>query len=142
MTDKDVCTIPEFQWHLNNRGTFCCPGVLDQQQGDESKAYCCVGAHIPRNAVVTTTQTSCATTIGLFPTSDYTSKVREAATKYGVTYTTNVGAGNQTVISTATVGVSPTETSNGSSTVSTGGAGARKTAAAALWVAGGLLLGI
>lgn len=86
--------------------------------GDRRKAYCCVGAHIPDNVVITTTQTSCATTVSLNPITDYSSKAREAATKYGVTYTTNVGLGNPTVISMATVGV----TASGSSSVSTGGA--------------------
>lgn len=50
-----------------------------------------------------------------------------------------------TSISTATVGATPTSSGvdSGSSTESTGGARARKTAAAAaVWVAGGLLLGI
>lgn len=135
--DLDVCAIPEFQWHVNSE-SICCPGVVDMPHGDRSKAYCCVGAHIPDNVVITTTQTSCATTVSLNPITDYSSKAREAATKYGVTYTTNVGFGNHTVISTPTIGV----TVSGSSSVSTGGAGARNTAAAALVVAGGLLIGI
>jgi hypothetical protein len=108
--------------------------------GDRSKAYCCVGASLPHNAVVTTTQNSCATTVSLDPRTEYSSKVREAATKYGVTYTTDVGVGNQTVISTATVGA--TEASSGSSEVSTGGAAARVTAGAMVLVAGGLLFSV
>lgn len=108
--------------------------------GDRSKAYCCVSAHIPANVVITTTQTSCATIISLNPITDYSSKARRAATKYGVTYTTSVGRGNHTVIETATVGV--TASGSGRASVSTGGAGARNTAAAALVVAGGLLFGI
>ena len=127
--DLDVCAIPEFQWHVNSE-SICCPGVVDMPHGDRSKAYCCVGAHIPDNVVITTTQTSCATKVSLNPITDYSSKARKAATKYGVTYTTNVGLGNHTIIS------------SGSSSASTGGAGARNTAAAALVVAGGLLLGI
>lgn len=108
--------------------------------GDRSAAYCCVGAHIPANVVITTTQTSCATKISLNPITEYSSKAREAATKYGVTYTRDVGVGNLTRIETATVGV--TKTASGSSEVSTGGARARDTAAAALVIVGGVLLGV
>jgi hypothetical protein len=111
-------------------------------QGDRSKAYCCVGASIPANVIITTTQTSCATKVSLNPITEYSSKAREAATKYGVTYTRNVGVGNQTVVETGTVGVRKT-TPSGRSSVSTGGADARKTAAAAaVVVVGGVLLGI
>lgn len=110
--------------------------------GDRSKAYCCVGAHIPANVIITTTQTSCVTKVSLNPITDYSKKAREAATKYGVTYTTNVGVGNRTVIETATVGVAFTASGSGKGSTSTGGAGARNTAAAALMVAGGLLLGV
>ena len=138
-SDLDVCAIPAFQWHVNAE-SICCPGVVDMPSGDRSAAYCCVGAHIPPDAVITTTQTSCATKISLNPITEYSSKAREAATKYSVTYTRDVGVGNFTRVETATVGV--TKTASGSSEVSTGGAGARKTAAAALVVAGGLLLGI
>ncbi|GAB7326540.1 hypothetical protein MBLNU13_g10526t1 [Cladosporium sp. NU13] len=137
----DVCAIFDFQWHVNSE-SICCPGVIDMPHGDRSKAYCCVGAHIPANVVITTTQTSCATKVSLNPITDYSSKALKAATKYGVTYTTNVGMGSRTVIETATVGVTSTAIGSGSASVSTGGAGARKTAAAALVVAGGLLLGI
>ena len=139
--DLDVCAIPDFQWTVNSE-SICCPGVVDMPHGDRSKAYCCVGAHIPVNVVITTTQTSCATKVTLNPITDYSKKAREAATKYRVTYTTNVGVGNHTVIETATVGVSSTATGSGRASVSTGGAGARNTAAVALVVAGGLLLGI
>jgi hypothetical protein len=69
----------------------------------------------------------------------YSSKVREAATKYGVTYTANVGAGTNTVISTATVGVTASGSSEAST--STGGAAARVTAGAVVLVAGALVLG-
>lgn len=55
--------------------------------------------------------------------------------KYGVTYTSNVGVGNETVIETATFGV--TATASRSSSVITGGAGA-----AAIALVGGILLGI
>lgn len=92
-TEIDVCTLHQFQWHLNSAAPYCCPGILDQVHGDASKAYCCVGAHPPDNAVWTTTQTSCATRISVYPQTGYSSKVREAATKYGITYTTDVGGG-------------------------------------------------
>jgi hypothetical protein len=135
-TEADVCSVEKFMWKLNNQGPYCCPGVIDQQQGQSNKAYCCVGAPIPNNGVWTTTQTSCATTVSLFPQSDYTSKVKEAATKYSVVYTTDVGKGSATVISTITVGASAAS--------STGAAAARFTIGAAangmLMVAGGLLL--
>jgi hypothetical protein len=50
---------------------------------------------------------------------------------------------NRTVIETATVGVTKTDASgSGSASVSKGGVGARKTAAAILVVTGGLLLGV
>jgi hypothetical protein len=91
--DIDICAIPSFQWHVNSE-SICCPGVVDMPQGDRSKAYCCVGAHIPSNVIITTTQTSCATTVSLNPITEYSSKAREAATKYGVTYTRNVVVGN------------------------------------------------
>jgi hypothetical protein len=142
---QDVCAISQFLWDVNG-AQVCCPGVVDMPSGDRSKAYCCVGASLPHNAVVTTTQTSCATMVNLDPRTEYSSKVREAATRYGVTYTTDVGVGNFTVVSTATVGEAGTETEaaggSGSSEVSTGGAAARVTAGAVVLVAGGLLFGV
>jgi len=109
--------------------------------GDRSSAYCCVGASIPDNVVITTTQTSCATKISLNPITEYSSKARAAATEYKVTYTRGVGVGNFTRVETGTVGGSRT-TGGGGKEVSTGGAGARKTAAAVFVVAGGVLLGV
>lgn len=126
--------IQQFRWELNSEGTYCCPGSLDIPQGQSSDAYCCVGAGTSKDEPRHTTQPSCSTTVKVFPQTGYTSKVKEAATKYGVTYTTSMVEGNATVYSTATVGTSST----------TGGAGARVTMGAAatgiLVVAGGLLL--
>lgn len=139
-TDIDICTIPQFQWHLNSAGPYCCPGILDQEHGDASKAYCCVGVHAPDNAVWTTTQTSCATKISVYPQAGYSNNIREAATRYGATYTTDVGVGSEVVVETTTVG----GTAMGSRNVG-GAAAARATGAVGLGggllVVGGLLLG-
>lgn len=131
----NICALPAFTWHLNSAGPYCCPGVLDQPSGDGSKAYCCVGAPRPHNAVWTTTQASCATTVSVYQQEGYTSRVVEAASKYSVTYETVVGAENATRVVTATVGVTENADGTGAGMGASGtseGVGAKVTAGAVL----------
>jgi hypothetical protein len=121
------CGLIDFSWSINDKD-YCCPGVLDTPKGDVSDPYCCIGAPMPIDSHWTTTQTSCATTVHITD-SDYTNEIQVAATYYSVTYTTNIGSSNMTVISTATIGDSPTP-GLASTTTSTGGSGPRATAVA------------
>lgn len=82
---------------------------------------------MPANTAVTTTQTSCATTVQVTDRG-YTSKVAAAATKYAVTYTTNTGLPGTTEIATETLGrdgrgLGSTTSSAGAAAVVTRGCG-------------------
>ncbi|RFN45309.1 hypothetical protein FIE12Z_10458 [Fusarium flagelliforme] len=138
---------------MDDGGSFNCPGVLRNNNGDEGKAYCCVGGELDLSTCEgwpictgsswSAKSVSCAATVPVTAT-DYGAQIRSARSKYlhddeptitgnSVSSATSDGSQASAVSATSTA-VGSTASDSGSNIIAPGLAGGLAGGLLAFWI--------
>jgi len=138
---------------IDDGGTFNCPGVLRNNNGNDGKAYCCVGGELDLSTCEgwpictgsswSAKPVSCAATVPVTAT-DYGAQIRSARSKYleddeptitsGSVSSATSDGGQASAVSTTSTAVESTASDSGSNIIEPGLAGGLVGSLMALWI--------